>query len=176
MAAFAMMRCSSTLAVEDAERVLIRPNSWTMDPQASRVNGLTMEMLHDLGVDVSVALDYYQDSILAEGRAIAAYNVAFDTKVMRAELRLAGRPDLYEQTRTFCIMRASTGVCKIPKANGNGLKFPKLDEACAHWHIERRGAHTAGGDCGDALRVFRRLMEIGIDCTPKVQKAKGDSE
>lgn len=170
-----MIMTTSTLAVTNTFHSYVRPAGWKMDPGATRANGLTDEFLRENGADVSEALDAYEQAI-RKGYNFAAFNIAFDAKIMRGELRRAGRPDHYEKTPTFCIMKASTGVCKLQKANG-GLKFPKLDEACAHFKIERRSSHNARSDAGDALRVMRMLMQIGIDCTPKIHiSAPGDSE
>jgi DNA polymerase III epsilon subunit-like protein len=176
LAALAMIRATPTLAVTEAKMFYVRPDGWRMESGASAVNGLTDEFLHENGVGVSEVLDYYEAAIKG-GYAFAAFNAQFDTKVMRAEFRRAGRPDNFDDTPNLCIMRKSVGVCKIPKKDGRGYKFPKLDEACAHFKIERRaGSHNAQADCGDALRVFRMLMQIGIDCTPEIHRAKPKPE
>jgi DNA polymerase-3 subunit epsilon len=172
LASIAMIMTTPTLAVTNTFHTYVRPVGWTMHPGATKANGLTDEFLRENGADVLEALDAYEQAI-REGHNFAAFNVVFDAKIMRGELRRAGRPDHYEETPTFCIMKASTGVCKLKKANG-GLKFPKLDEVCAHFKIERRSSHNAKADAGDALRVMRMLMQIGIDCTPKIHMGAPD--
>lgn len=171
LAALAMISTTPTLAVTHEKALYIRPEGWRMHPDASRVNGLTNEFLHDEGVPIAEALDYYEAAI-KDGYVFAAFNSQFDTKVMRAEFRRAGRPDYFESTPNVCIMRKSVGVCRIPKKSGGGYKFPNLAEACAHFKIIQADAHTAIGDARDALAILRMLHKIGIDLTPEVHYAK----
>lgn len=171
LAALSMISTTPTLAITHEKAFFVRPDGWTIDAGASAVNGLTHEFLMDVGVPVGDALDYYEAAI-KDGCVFAAYNSQFDTKVMRAEFRRAGRPDHFEDTPNVCVMRKSIGVCKIPKKTGNGYKFPKLSEACAHFKIKQAAAHTALDDARAALGILRMLYAIGIDVTPEVHKAK----
>lgn len=149
----------------------IQPNGWSMPPEASAVNGLTDEFLEANGVDVAVALAIYTEAIRA-GYCVVAFNAQFDTKVMRAELRRAGRPDLFEQTANICVMRPLTGILKLPKRNGYGFKFPNLAEACGHCGIVNEKAHDAMGDARAALGVMRWLHANGLLPEPAVHFAK----
>ncbi len=63
------------------------------------VNGLTDEFLHANGADIAVVLEQYREEIL-RGLVLVAYNAQYDLKVMRGEMRRAGVPDLFEQTKT----------------------------------------------------------------------------
>jgi DNA polymerase III epsilon subunit-like protein len=108
---------------------LIRPDGWEMTPEAFAVNGLTTERLADEGIPIAEILERYVSVIERGDTVIVAHNATFDTKVCRAELRRAGMDDLYTQTQTICTMMKSNPICKIPKANGRGIKWPTLDEA-----------------------------------------------
>ena len=109
---------------------------------------------------------------MQDGYVIAAYNSQFDTKVLRGELRRAGREDRFEQTPNICIMRALTGVCKVPKKSGPGYKFPTMWEACRHFKLEQPDEHTALGDARMAAELLRRLAWLGLLPEPKVHYAK----
>lgn len=171
LAALSMIWTTPGLAVTREEMLYIKPTGWKMGAGATAVNGLTDDFLERNGIPIEQALDLYEEAI-REGRAFIAFNAQFDTKVMRAELRRAGREDHFESTPNICVMRKSIGVCKIPKKTGNGYKFPKLAEALQHFRIPQSGAHTASGDAQGALEIARALMQIGIDMTPEVHKAK----
>jgi DNA polymerase III epsilon subunit-like protein len=84
--------------------------------------------------------------------------------------------DRYGKTSSVCTMRASTGVCKIPKANGRGYKFPKLAEAMRHFGLEHVGAHTALGDAQACLDLFLKLRSLGVDLTPTQPSDKPNTE
>ncbi len=147
--------------VERVQTFLIKPDGWVMSEGAEAVNGLSTDHLTAHGVPVRDALVAWTAAIEA-GYVAVAYNAQHDLKQIRAELRRAGMPDLFERTPNICAMRALTGVCKIPKATGKGYKFPKLAEAMAHFKLPQSGAHTAAGDAHSCLMLFRKAMELGM--------------
>lgn len=147
----------------------IRPDGWAMSPDAGRVNGLTTEMLAEKGVPVAEVLDEYVSRIEA-GYCIVAYNAQFDIKMLRAELRRAGRDDLFERTRNICVMRPLTDILRIP--GRFGFKWPNLGEACAHFGIVNEKAHDAVGDARAALEVMRHLHRLSLLPEPAVHYAK----
>lgn len=153
------------------ENFLIRPDGWEMKPEATQINGLTTEHLIKNGVPVMDALDYYS-RLIRDGFIVTAFNAQFDTKVMRGELRLAGMPDLFEVTPNVCLMRACTNVCRVPKANGKGYKFPKLSEACAFFKIEQPAAHSALGDARSAFAILQHLHKANLVPAAEIHFAK----
>lgn len=171
MASLTLIWTTPGLALVGERTLYIRPEGWYMPKLTEAINGLSTGFLMENGVPVAQALDLFERAVKA-GYAFCAFNAAFDTKVIRGEFRRAGRPDLYAETHTTCVMKRNTGVCKLPKKTGNGYKQPKLAEACAHWKIQQRAPHTSGGDAHDALALLRCLDNAGIDITPEVHIAK----
>jgi DNA polymerase-3 subunit epsilon len=171
LACLALIRCTPTWAITQREIMYVYPEGWEMTPEVVAINGLTTEFLKKHGRPISEVLDAYEAAI-DEGRAIAAFNAQFDTKVLRGELRRAGRPDRFEATPNICLMRKTIGVCKLPKAKGNGYKFPKLAEAMRHFKLPFPNQHTAGGDADAVVLLGRALTEIGIHLEPEVHFAK----
>lgn len=153
-----------------------RPDGWVMPEETSKINGLTTEMLIEKGVPIAQILDHYTETVLA-GTVIVAFNAQFDCKMMRSELRRAGRPDLFEQTPNICVMRPMTDICKVPKtgraAHFPGYSFPKLSKALEHIGLVNRDAHRAMGDALDALEVFRWLTKEGKCPVAQVHYAAG---
>lgn len=172
MAALAMIWTTPALSIIKEKRWLIKPDGWLMEPGATKVNGLTDNFLKENGGPIGPALDAFEEAV-AEGHIFVAHNVVFDAKIIRGELRRAGRPDHREQTLTVCTMMRSAGVVKAKKLNGSP-KTPRLEEMAAHFKIEVRGrAHTAGTDAHTCLQGLRWLMKLGIDLEPKVITARG---
>lgn len=165
LAHLAMIWADDDLRELDRQDIYVRPNGWSM-PQgpksAGSVNGLTDEFLLANGVDVGVALDAYTEEV-DRGLVVVAYNAQYDCKVMRGELRRAGWPDRFETTKNICVMRPLTGICRIPKPGGKGLKFPNLTEALDHFKVTpaKFKAHGAVDDAHGALLVMRELKRIG---------------
>lgn len=172
LAAITMLRVDPDLTVESKYEALVKPEGWELHPDAAAVNKLTMERLHAEGVPVAEVLDLYEAAVRAEGRAVAAFGAQFDTKVMRGELRRAGRDDMFQITRNVCVMRSLLGVCRIPSGRGKGIKFPKLTEAMAHFKLPFPEAHTAAGDAWACLALLRKMKEIGVFPEPEVHFAK----
>ena len=150
----------------------IKPDGWEMSAEAGAVNGLTTQYLAEHGVPVTEALDIYTETVEAD-YVIVAFNAQFDTKVLRAELRRANRPDLFEKTRNICVMRPLTDILRIPHPRfRTGFKFPNLAEACAHVGIQNARAHDAMGDAEAALGILRWLHATGHLPEPAVHFAK----
>lgn len=147
----------------------IRPDGWEMTESAGAVNGLTTEFLTENGIPVGEVLDLYQSHIEA-GLIVAAFNVQFDCKMMRAEFRRAARDDLFERTTNTCLMRAMTPY----KAQGLAVKsgMVKLSVCCEHFGIQNSESHDAMGDAEAALALLKILIRDGNVIEPKVHYAK----
>lgn len=172
LAELVMIFCDEHLNVTREYQAYIRPEGWEMSPGASAVNKLTTEFLTENGVPVTEALAVYSDAIKA-GTIIVAHNAQHDCKQIRAELRRAGLPDLFEETKNICTMRGLTDVCCIPPNGGRGgYKFPKLSEACVHFGFPLLGDHSALNDARACLQLFRKMIELGVVPEAKVHFAK----
>jgi DNA polymerase III subunit epsilon len=162
---------------------LIRPEvfdtgpEWRMSEGATKVNGITDEMLQADGIPVRDVLAIYSDYIQA-GWIVVAHNAQFDTKVMRGELRRAGMPDLFEQTLNICTMRACTDIVREAPTDAmmatgrRTFKPPKLMECYRHFYgCDFAGAHTSYGDSVACLMVLRKLIELGKCPEPSILRA-----
>lgn len=171
LASVALLYVDHLMQVHGELNFLCTPDGWEVSEEAAKVNGLTTEHLRQHGKPVAQVLDVYAAAIEA-GYIVATYNAQFDTKIMRAELRHAGRPDLFEKTPNICLMRACTDLVKVPKKTGKGWKFPKLGEACAFFKIEQPAAHSAMGDAISALEILRHLHKANLVPAAEVHFAK----
>jgi DNA polymerase III epsilon subunit-like protein len=164
------------LNIEREYQTYIRPEGWEMTPGATAVNKLTTEFLREKGIPVVEALGPYIAAV-SEGRVVVCHNAQHDLKQIRAELRRAGLPDLFEGTRNICTMRALTDVCKIPPKSGRGgYKFPKLSEAAVFFGFDLLGDHTALADSHVTLKLFRKMRDLGVIPDAKVHFAKNPPE
>ena len=161
MAAIGMILTNDDLEIEAEYAFLIKPEDWVFDneTEAAKVNGLTHERLLAEGVDLKEPLRLYGDAI-DQRRIVVGFNVIHDLKMLRGELRSVGFPDRYMQTRHICAMQGCRRIVDARTADGR-KKAPRLEEACAHFQIERHGAHTGIGDAHDVLAIMRKLRELG---------------
>ena len=133
----------------------VRPDGWEMPAEANSVNGLTTDFLDANGLPIADVLDEYAAHVEG-GLVVVAFNAQFDCKVMRAELRRAGRPDLFEQTANICVMR---GLHPYGQ-QGLGIRkgFVKLSAACEWFGIVNESAHDAMSDAAAARAILERLI------------------
>lgn len=151
--------------IETEYEWLIKPEGWEMSDEAASKTGLTTEYLKANGVPIAEALQLYQSALLAR-RVVAGFNVQFDLKMMRAELRRSGMEDHYLATRNLCLMWATRPIVNALDAKGK-VKIPKLEEACAFFEIEQPQAHSALADARSAYQLLLKLVERGALPEPK---------
>jgi len=171
LASLAIITLDESLKVIEERNFFVKPDGWTMPKEAQTINGLSTEFLTQNGIPVMEVLGHYT-KLIDEGYVIAAYNSQHDCKQMRGELRRAGIPDRFETTPNVCLMRAMTGICKLPKAKGIGYKFPKLAEACDYLKIKQDSAHSALGDAWSAVAILRWLSSKNLLPTAEIHYAK----
>lgn len=166
LASLTMLFADEMMELEREEHFLIKPDGWEMPPEAEAVNKLATAYLLANGKPVKVALDAYTAAI-KEGRVVVAHHAQHDCKQMRAELRRAGMPDLFNETPNVCTQRSLMGIVK--KLDGKG-GWPKLSDCCAHFDVAP-GDHTSGGDALAVLLVARAMLKAGMLRDGKVHYA-----
>ncbi len=157
----------------------ILPDGWKMDDElaAKMGHGMTQDWLLQNGRPVAAALDIYEKMHVGCDM-IAGFNIPFDQKGLRAELRRAGRNDHYAERPEFCLMRAMTPLAKVPKAKGAGWKFPKLIEAYRFaFNAEpEKPLHNAFHDVLATVKLFNWLREQGHDTVGSIPPKKLEGE
>lgn len=159
-----------TVKIEAEHEFLVKPDGWKMTPEAGAVNGLTDERLEAEGKPIAEVLAFYAGLIEA-GYVVVAYGAQHDCKILRGEFRRAGLPDLFEQTKNVCLMRAMQPL-KIPKANGKG-GWPQLDDVLRFLGDKpepRPHGALVGARC--AFKVFAHFLPKGVLPEPSVHHAK----
>jgi DNA polymerase-3 subunit epsilon len=145
--------------IREVEHV-IRPAGWEIEPEATAINGFTQEMLQQDGIDIEGPLHDYASAI-DDHHVIVGFNVPFDVKLMRGELRRFGLEDRYMKTRTLCVMQGCRRIVDARTKDGRS-KAPKLEEACSHFAIGIEPfPHRALGGARAALEILRKLRELG---------------
>lgn len=160
LASWCMLFVDDDLEIEHRHYGLVKPDGWIMSLEAEAVNGLSNERLLSEGTPIRDALELFTGAIM-DGRKLVAHNLSFDTKIMRGELRRAKFSD-DSCVDGICTMRELTRICQIPKNTGkglgNGLKFPRLEEACRILlNKDLPGAHNALVDAKACLWLLREM-------------------
>lgn len=182
MAQIAAALVDSELGTIDEFYLPIKPEGWTMPQELvdKLKHGLTTEYLTEHGVPVADALAKFE-AMRAQSDFIVGYGVEFDLKVMRGELRRAGREDGYAEFPVFCVMRAVTKHCALPpteKMMATGRKTPKTPNLTEAVRIilkrEHGGAHDARADMLATIDLLAWCQSQGlVVLKEQVQKLGG---
>ena len=143
-------------------------NDYVLDNcmEAFKINGHTFEDLWENGLPIDQVLDEWMGMF---GRCdhICSYGITFDTKGIRAELRRAGRPEIYGEKKVFCLQRPCSDICQLPatekmvrSGRGKWNKTPKLEEAVSIiLGRTMTNAHDAMADTEAAADLYRYLLD-----------------
>ena len=139
---------------------LIKPDGFTIPPDAVARHGITTEQALAEGVALHPVLREFADAVRS-AEVVVGHNVSFDVNVAGAELLRAKMPNPLAEKTCRCTMKESTDYCKIP--GPYGYKWPTLTELHQRIFGEAfEGAHGAIADCQACLRCFFRLKELGV--------------
>lgn len=164
LASLAMVLLAPDMSIASEQNFLVKPDGWTMNAEATAIHGLTQDRLMEEGQLIDDVLVQYALALEAR-HVIVGYNVSFDLKMMRGEMRRLSMPDRYEDTASICCMRPLTDVCKITKPTGRGYKFPKLTEAYKFlFGRDYEGAHGSLQDARACAEIFREIRARDIRC------------
>jgi DNA polymerase III epsilon subunit-like protein len=178
---FAGIKVDASGIIEGVFHRFVKPDGWEITDEAADINGLTTDFLREQGVPIEEVLDWYSDNILA-GRSVVAFGAQFDCKMMRSELRLADRDDLFERTPNICLMRSARPFAKqigreLIKAGGNNKGWPKLTDLCAFLEVTPVGdTHNALDDAHTTAACFHKMLSLGFNPEPEVHHAKNYEE
>ena len=151
------VECDAAGAVVGEAEWIIKPDGFTIPPEASRIHGITMERAIDVGVPLKQALTAFQDAA-ASGPIGVAHNLKFDESVLGAEFIRAGLVNPLQKLKRVCTMQASTNYCRIE--GQYGYKWPTLEELYKRLFDERpQAAHSASGDARACARCFFELKQ-----------------
>jgi DNA polymerase-3 subunit epsilon len=135
----------------------IKPDGWTVPDEVSKIHGLTTELLMQEGEPIGIVLENFcgfYDSV----DQLIGYNISFDLKLLRGELRRLGMEDRYGTKLVRDIMKECTPVCRIP--GKRGYKWPKLSEAVKIiLGRDHFGAHDAMADVRATVELSMALDE-----------------
>lgn len=138
---------------------IIRPEGFTIPPDASRVHGISTERALQEGVSLADILHNFKD-LMDRSDYLVAHNISFDEKVLGAEFLRKGMSNPVATIDKICTMQNTVDFCAIP--GPYGFKWPKLSEL--HYKLFGRDfeeAHNAMVDVEATVRCFWELKRRG---------------
>ena len=149
--------------------------SWPEDKtrvtmEAINVNGLTEEVLtsKQLSNRKSALEEFVTDKDSCN--LLVAHNIEFDKKFILSSCREEGVKFASSGwSQSYDTMKRTTSYCQIPKAWGNGYKWPKLTELadCLGIDYSRISLHDSSGDVELTKLCFKQILAEGLYTLPK---------
>jgi DNA polymerase III epsilon subunit-like protein len=138
---------------------IIKPNGFTIPPDASKIHGITTERAIKEGQSISSVLQQF-DKLIQQANYLVAHNMSFDEKIVGAELIRNAMPNSLSAKRKICTMERTTNFCAI---NGQyGYKWPKLSELYYKlFRTDFEEAHNAAADINATAKCFWELRRTG---------------
>lgn len=141
---------------------LVKPDGWVVPKEKFWIeNNLTQERCETDGVPIELLLNEIIEDMVGVD-ILVSHNMSFDSKILGAEMVRKGM-DTGKKITKLCTKVSSTNYCKIPHKNGNGYKWPTLDELHRKLFNEGfDGAHDALVDVRACGRCLFELMDRGV--------------
>ena len=110
---------------------LIKPEGWTIPPEATKIHGISQEKAETSGVTLKVAMEAFCRDISTSGKIIA-HNLAFDKQVVLNSLywRLSLTSVVWSPLADICTGILSTNELKLQFSGKTSYsyKMPSLKE------------------------------------------------
>ena len=156
----AWVECEEGGEIRGRQQFIVRPEGFSIPPDATRVHGITTERAHREGVALKQVLEAFATAAGGSSFAIA-HNLDFDEKVLAAEFLRTRLKDPLPHLSRLCTMRAATDYCQLP--GRYGYKWPTLEELYRHLFDEAlEGSHDAATDALACSRCFFELRRRRI--------------
>lgn len=148
--------CDDQKRVVAEMNLIVKPSGYTIPTDASNIHGITTERAERYGVALLPTMRLFT-ALCDRAEEIVAHNFPFDDMLVRAALHRSGIPGEIERhiaRKSFCTMKASTGILKLPGKFGD-YKWPNLQEAHVHFLGQKfDGAHDAMADVRACRDVY----------------------
>lgn len=139
-----------------------------MSVKAEEVHGISKPLADTYGIPPGSAISLLF-KIFSKASVIVGHNIKFDLRM----LKIAGRKttpqiikdldNLLLSRPTYCTMFETTKICQLPKAKGNGYKWPKLEELYYFlFNNEMPDGHDAMVDVEATAKCFFELKKRGL--------------
>lgn len=141
----------------EEKQYIIKPEGFLIPPQSASVHGITTERALQEGSDLKEILSEFAGAIDGVD-LLVAHNMNFDEKIAGSEFLRKEIPNKLFSKKRFCTMISSINFCKIPSANGEGYKWPRLAELhTVLFGKDFEDAHDAFVDTSVCARCFFEL-------------------
>jgi len=130
-----------------------------------RIHGIDDSSVREKGeAPLAVWNDFIRD--VENCTYVVAHNIDFDIPVIEGELKRLNINNVFAGKRMICTMKQGKTFCKIPAADGNGFRYPDLEELYKIAFYGRitdqplTGLHNACVDAALTAKIFFKMVEL----------------
>ena len=138
---------------------LIASNERNIHPGAEKVHQISTKITDRYGISETFLAVLF-DNYLSKADLVVAHNITFDLKMVSNLFARNNMEDAVynlENRASFCTMKKSTELCKLP--GKYGYKWPKLSELYSFLFKEGlKGAHDAMVDIKATMKCYFELI------------------
>lgn len=146
----------------NARNYIIKPENFVIPIASSNIHGITTQKAIEKGILIKEALDIFLKDF-NKASFIVGHNIAFDKKIVGAELVRLDMKDVLDSKTSICTMQSSIDLCKIPSFKGYEYKYPKLQELHKKlFGIGFDDAHNAMSDIEATEKCFWELKKRNL--------------
>ena len=137
---------------------IIKPDGFIIPPEASKVHGITTDKANQDGELLTNVLNEFCQVINRENLTLVALNMAFDEKIIGAEiLRMNIKSNFFDLPK-ICTMKSTIDFCNLPNK-----KYPRLEELYyILFKTVFKDAHRADIDVAACAECFFELKRKRI--------------
>jgi DNA polymerase III epsilon subunit-like protein len=147
---------------------IVRPDGFTIPPDATRIHGISHAHARKVGRELSSVLDEFLEEVDRPGTTLVAHNCDYDRGVVGGELVRSRKPLRFLDMPSICTMKQTTDLVGLPRPGGPGNKWPTLEELHTYvFGFSYEGAHDAARDLEACARSFFKLLEAGHFQAPR---------
>lgn len=146
-----------------AYHAIVRPNDWSITPQAQAIHGISERRAYRVGVPVLTAMTALRGMASMAKRAVN-HGMDFDRRMIVGELRrLGSKADWFDRDLEFwCTMEEGAVVMALPGPIAGVGKYPTLGEAHAFFvpDVPFVETHDARLDMEAAARIYWAMVRM----------------
>ena len=134
----------------------VKPDNWTVCPEALEVNNLTDELLNKKGLPIDQIIKIFSEE-MKDVKFLVAHNIAFDVRIILSEIYRTNNLEFYKvisSTQQFCSMKLFATSYPNMAGENNTIKLRTAYEFIKQGKGDNLNYHDAIDDTLMCYRIF----------------------
>ena len=139
--------------IKQSINVIVKPSGWLIDPETTKIHGITTEYAMDVGISEGLAIEMFIE--LVKGKTRVAHNTTFDNRIIRIGLKryFPDKADAFKELPYYCTLQNSRKIM-------GGKSGHTLAEALKHFTgKDLVNAHNAMADTLGCMDLYFGIQD-----------------